>query len=147
MFVLHIIAMSMEIGILVVTMCSLLSELQHPHLSVSQNGPAYQKKRKEVVATSVSLVASIIAFGITILGAGDFLRGVKIVGKRISAAGRAVLGIPVEADRSVSGRQISSRNCCLKVEDTQVGSERGRECSVSQDGDRQSCSEMHGKAQ
>jgi hypothetical protein len=90
MFALAVIAMTTELGVLGVTLLILLSELRHPHLSISEKTTAYQKKRKEVVATSVSIVASCITLAITILGSGDFLSGVRIVEVRMSAASRAV---------------------------------------------------------
>jgi hypothetical protein len=60
MFPLTVMAMTMELGVLGVTMFSLLSELCRPHLAISKNGSAWQKKRTEDVATSVSIAASII---------------------------------------------------------------------------------------
>jgi hypothetical protein len=164
MFALTVMAMTMELGVLGVTLFSLLSELGHPHLSISKTGSAYQKKRKEVVATSVSIVASSITLGITILGSGDFLSGVRIVGGRISAGSRAVLGMPVDvlsvphrhlssrkcsqrqlSSRRCSQRQLSSRNSCSEVEHIEMEHETGSESSLSQNGDRQSSSAMHVK--
>jgi hypothetical protein len=135
-FALAVMAMIMELGVLGVTMCSLLSELRHPHLSNSHKGSAYQRKRKEIVSTSVSLAASCITFGLTILGAGDVLNGVKIAGKRISAAGRTVLGIAVGV-RNDSSRQFSSRNCCLGDEAAHLETETCCKGSLNYDGDRQ----------
>jgi hypothetical protein len=113
------IAMIMELGVLGVTLLNMLSELyggfRHPHLSISKKGSAYQKKRKEVVATSVSIVASSITLGITILGSGDFLSRVRIVGGRMSAASRPVLEMPVYVCNALH-QQVSSRkpNCTLR---------------------------------
>jgi hypothetical protein len=126
MFALSMSAISMELGILGVTLSSLLSELHHPHLSMSKKGSAYQRKRQEVVATSVSIVASGITFGMTILGSGDFLLGVRIVGRRMSAAGRAAFGMPLNVG-NVSHRQLSSRHCCPEVEDNNLEHETGSE--------------------
>jgi hypothetical protein len=147
-------------------MFTLLSELRHPHLSISKKGSAYQKKRQEVVATSVSIVASSITFGITILGSGDLLLGVRRVGQRISASGRAAFGMFVHvrnvsnpqlssrncshrqlSSRSFSHQQLSSRNCCSDVEDIQLDHDTGSESSLSQSEDMQGSSAMHGKAQ
>jgi hypothetical protein len=133
MFALTVIAMTMELGVLGVTLFSLLSELRHPHLSVSKKGSAFQKKRQEVVATSVSIVASSVTLGITILGSGDFFSGARIMGRRISAAGRAAFGMPV---RNVSHQQLTSRNCCPEVEDDKLDQKTGSETSLSQNGGR-----------
>jgi hypothetical protein len=164
MYALTVIAMNMELGVLGVTLFSLLSELGNPHLSISKTGSAYQKKRKEVVATSVSIVASSVTLGITILGSGDFLSGVRKVGGRMSAASRAVLGMPVDvlsvpnrrlSSRKCSHRQLSSRNCSQRqlssrnsfsaVEDVEMKDKTGSESRLSQNGERQSSSAMHVK--
>jgi hypothetical protein len=84
---LHICSMFLEIGIVAVTVSGLLSELHDEHLTGDHDPREHQT---EIAMTSISLALTIITFGITMLGAGDTLNGLKLAGKRISAAGSAV---------------------------------------------------------
>jgi hypothetical protein len=80
-------SMFLEIGIMGVTLASLLS-----HLGDKQpTGDYAHTHRSEIVMTATSLTLAIIAFGITMLGAGDTLGGLKLAGNRIGAVGKAAL--------------------------------------------------------
>jgi hypothetical protein len=156
MFVLTMITMTMEFGVLGSTICSLLSELRNPHLSTSLKETAKKKRRREVVATSVSLAVSSVTFGITILGAGDFLSGLRIARKQITSAGRAVASMSFDVragsrmsigTRSGSRRQPSSRNCWSETEEAGPDDEILDKCSFRQTADRDGGSATHGKSQ
>jgi hypothetical protein len=84
---LHICSMLLESGIVGVTLASLLSELRDEQ--VSEDHPHVQQR--EIAMTSASLALAIITFGITMLGAGDTLGGLRLAGKRLSAAGNAIV--------------------------------------------------------
>jgi hypothetical protein len=86
--ILHTCSMLLESGIVGVTLASLLSELRDGKVS-GDHHPHVQ--RREIVMTSASLATAIIAFGVTILGAGDTVGGLKVAGRRLSAAGNAVV--------------------------------------------------------
>jgi hypothetical protein len=85
--ILHACAMFLEIGIVGVTLAYLLSELRD---DVSHGAPQ-DRHRREIVMTSTSLSLTIIACGITLLGSGDTVSGLKVAGTRISAAGHALV--------------------------------------------------------
>jgi hypothetical protein len=144
MLVLHAVALCMELGVVGATLGSLLSELPNPHLSAVNKADAQRRKTREVVATSVSIVASLITFCITVLGAGDFFLGVKIAGMRLSAAGRKRTRVSSEV-RSSSRRQTSSRNCWSDIENAPLDAEADMEASVILTGDGQASSARQGK--
>jgi hypothetical protein len=144
MLALHAIALCMELGVVGATIGSLLSELRNPYLSAVNKSEAEKRKTKEVVATSVSIVVSLITFCITIIGAGDFFTGVKIAGMRLSAAGRKMTMVSSEV-RSHSRRQMSSRNCWSDIEDAPQDAVADMEASVVVAGDRQASSATQDK--
>jgi hypothetical protein len=144
MLVLHAVALCMELGVVGATIGSLLSELRNPHLSAVNKADAQRRKTKEVAATAVSIVASLITFCITVIGAGDFFTGVKIAGMRLSAAGRKSTRLSSEV-RSNSRRQASSRNCWSDIEDAPQEAEADMQASVILTGDRQASSARQGK--
>jgi hypothetical protein len=84
---LHVCAMFLELGIVGVTLASLLSELRDEQVAGDHR---LQGHHREIVMTSTSLALTITTFGITLLGAGDTVTGLKLAVKRISAAGIAV---------------------------------------------------------
>jgi hypothetical protein len=136
MLVLHASALCMELGVVGTSISSLLSELHDPHLSEVNRAEAKKKKTEEVVATSVSIFASVITFCITVIGAGDFYLGVKIAGNRLSAAGRKLSRLSSEV-RSFSRRQTSSRNCWSETKDAPQDDEADGEGSYILTGDTQ----------
>jgi hypothetical protein len=144
MLVLNAIALCMELGVVGTTIGSLLSELRNPHLTASDKAEAERRKTKEVVATAVSIVASLVTFCITFIGAGDFFTGVRIAGMRISAAGGKMTRVSSEV-RSHSRRQMSSRNCWSDIEDAPQDAEADMEASVILTGDRQASPARQGK--
>lgn len=85
----HVVAMMFEIGIVAVTLASLVSDLRHPNMASTAEKV---QQNNEVVATVVSLATTVFAFGLTMIGAGDAVQGLRAVGNRISAAGQAVIG-------------------------------------------------------
>jgi hypothetical protein len=87
MMILHACGMFLELGIVGVTLASLLSELREERLS----GDPFDPHSREIVMTATSLALTIIAFCITMLGAGDTLSGLELAGVRISVAGNAVM--------------------------------------------------------
>ena len=84
----HGMALFFELGIVAVTLASLLSGMRHPDLS----DEAVKKRNGEVVATFVSLGTTVLTFALTMLGAGDTVQGLRALGNRISAAGTVVAG-------------------------------------------------------
>jgi hypothetical protein len=144
MLVLNAVALCMELGVVGATIGSLLSEIRNPHLTASNKAEAHRRRTKEVVATAVSIAASLITFCITVIGAGDFFSGIKIAGMRISAAGRAMSKVSFEV-RSNSRRRTSSRNCWSEIEDAPQDAEACTEESVILTGVRQASSASQGK--
>jgi hypothetical protein len=124
MLALHILAMCLEIGIVAATMTSLLSDLNHPHLSSPSDTHARKKKEREIVATIVSIAASCTTFVLTMLGAGDIIKGFRVVSTRISAAGKAfVARMSATSSRRHSQRVPSGRDCWAEVTRSQPGNQ------------------------
>jgi hypothetical protein len=82
----HVTGSILEVGVIGVTLASFLSELRDEKLSGD-----HRDHHREIMMTATSLALTIITLGITILGAGDTLSGLALAGKRISAAGNAVV--------------------------------------------------------
>jgi hypothetical protein len=95
---LHIAAMFLEIGIVGVTLSSLLSELKDDLSSDAH----LRRHRREIMMTSMSLAFTFITFGITMLGSGDAINGLKVARTQISVAGHAVISRVSTAGSSVS---------------------------------------------
>ena len=70
----HGMALFFELGIVAVTLASLLSGMRHPDLS----DEAVKKRNGEVVATFVSLGTTVLTFALTMLGAGDAVQGLNL---------------------------------------------------------------------
>lgn len=85
----HMIALLFEMGIVAVTLASLMSGLRHPDLAGSID--AVKRRNNQIVATVVSLGATVFTFALTMLGAGDAIKGLKSLGRRISEGGNVVL--------------------------------------------------------
>jgi hypothetical protein len=139
--ILHVCAMLLEIGIIGVTLSSLLSEIYKARSS----GDALDHYRKEIVATSASLATAIIAFGVTILGAGDVLSGLELVGKRIIAAGRAILSLAFTAGSSVkpNGNALEWHGS-PKAQDLNAQI-TGSDLNLGENGHKESSWAVHGK--
>jgi hypothetical protein len=58
--------------------------------------------------TATSLALTIIAFGVTLLGAGDAVSGLKLAGERISAAGNAVVSRFIQSTGYVTSQNHTS---------------------------------------
>jgi hypothetical protein len=124
MLALHILAMGLEVGIVAATMTSLLSDLNHPHLSSPSDTSARKKKEREIAATIVSIAASCTTFVLTMLGAGDIIKGFRVVGKRISAAGKAIAArLSNVSSRHHSQRPPSGRDCWAEGKRSQPGND------------------------
>jgi hypothetical protein len=76
-------------GVVAVTLASLLSELRSQNLDGPRDDEQKARSNK-IVATVVSLVTTVVTFGVTMIGAGGSLRGLKTIVNRISAAGQSV---------------------------------------------------------
>ena len=104
LFWMHVLALVFELGIVAITLLSLLSNMCHPD---SQESPeALEEQREQVITTVVSLGTTLVTFVLTMAGAGDAVQGMRRVGtqiiavvKRISAAGQMV---------STAGQRVSS---------------------------------------
>jgi alpha-D-ribose 1-methylphosphonate 5-triphosphate diphosphatase PhnM len=94
-------------GIVAATLTSLLSGLRRPGLDAPSKN-AVQKSNNQIIATVVSLVTTVLAFGVTMIGAGDSLRGLKTIVNRISAAGQAI------------NARMSAHGACIEPSDQEV---------------------------
>jgi hypothetical protein len=137
--ILHAVAMCMELGVVGATLGSLLSELKDPTLSQLHKADSQrQKKKREVVATSVSIAASVLTFGITVLGAGDFFTGLTVAGTQIRAASFSMSRLS-SGRRSSSRRDASSRISWSRIEQIEANAE------ADDAEDRQEISAVNGK--
>ena len=93
----HVLALVFELGIVAVTLMSLLSSMRHPDRQASPE--AMKQQREEVVATVVSLGTTLVTFVLTMVGKGDAVTGLKTIGKRISAVGQHI---------SATGQRLST---------------------------------------
>ena len=94
--------MVFELGIVAITLMSLLSNMRHPDRQASPE--AMKEQNDEVVATVVSLGTTLVTFILTMVGAGDAVQGLKRIGMRISAAGQRISAAGQR--RSTAGQRL-----------------------------------------
>jgi hypothetical protein len=140
----HAFALCTELGIIGVAISNMLYELRHPHPSAT--AVAVDRRKKEIVATSVSIVITFISFFLSALGASDIAGGIKMLSTHISAAGHAMSRLS-SGVLSRSRRHTSSRDSSSDVKDSERSSQSHSHWSLSQNTDRQGSSATHGKAQ
>ena len=109
----HVVSLVFEMGIVAVTLASLLSSMRHP-----DRDPTDKEPKTEVVGTVVSLVSTLATFSLTMIGAGDAVQGLKAIGRRISTVGRHI---------STAGRRVSTAGQVI----SETGSWVGRKLSSS----------------
>jgi hypothetical protein len=127
--------MSLEVVIVGVTLASLLSELRDEQLSGAQR---LDPQRREIVMTSASLALTVIAFGVTLLGAGDAISGLKLAGERISAAGNAVVSRFIGSTGYVTSQNhTSERNDRPSVQALSQNESQSVTAVFGEDGDRE----------
>ena len=96
-------ALVFELGIVAVTLMSLLSSMRHPDRQASPE--AMKQQHEQVVATLVSLGTTLVTFVLTMVGAGDAVKGLRTIGMRISAV---IQRISAAGQRvSTAGQKIS----------------------------------------
>ena len=91
---LHVVNMANELGVIAASMVNLFSKRQHPDY-----GSDDQQEQLSIML--VSIATTIMAFALTVVGAGSALAGLKVVAARVSAA-----GAKVAARVSVGGRVV-----------------------------------------
>ena len=82
----HVLALVFELAVVAVTLMSLLSNMRHPDRQASPE--AIEEQREQVIATLVSLGTTLVTFVLTMVGAGDAVKGLRTIGTRISAVGQ-----------------------------------------------------------
>lgn len=115
----HVVSLVFEMGIVAVTLASLLSSMRHP-----DRDPTDKEPKTEVVGTVVSLVSTLATFSLTMIGAGDAVQGLKAIslrikGQHITAEGRrfSAAGHNISESSSWVVRKLSSSGhyACLKL--------------------------------
>lgn len=85
-----------EMGVVTITLLHIISG--------SNPSEEAKQKRQDLGALLASLATTLMAFGLTILGAGNSLSSAKVVVQRISAAGSAITKCRITTRMSAAGK-------------------------------------------
>ena len=121
---LHVVNMANELGVIAASMVNLFSERRHPQYGSDNH-------QEQLSIMFVSIATTVMAFALTVLGAGSALSGCKVVAARVSAAGAKV------AARVSGGCRVFPTTAPLK---SQEGGVPGVHRGVWLGGDRCPCS-------
>lgn len=77
----HICGLFCELGIAVVTLLDLLSGMRSP-----KSAAVAAKGGNQIGITIASMISTTAAFGLTMIGTGDAMAGLKIIATRVGAA-------------------------------------------------------------
>ena len=102
----HVLALVFELAVVAVTLMSLLSNMRHPDRQASPE--AIEEQREQVIATLVSLGTTLVTFVLTMVGAGDAVKGLRTIGTRISAVGQRISYIEEEVLEDKHGKAQQS---------------------------------------